>query len=93
MVDVELVQETCCSCHVCFWITKEHRARLISTKASFYCPSGHSQSYSGESDATKAKNALAEAENYKRYYREAQEELNKTRKKLTCCKKALKKVP
>ena len=57
MADVELVPVDCCSCHVIFWISKQHNARLVATKASFYCPSGHSMSYIGETDAQKLQKA------------------------------------
>lgn len=55
-MDVRLVQEVCCSegCGILFYILAEHHERLVSTKRSFYCPNGHSQSYQGESDRVKA---------------------------------------
>lgn len=46
-----LVVEICCTCFMTFAVPDDFRARRRSDKASFFCPSGHSQSYQGESDA------------------------------------------
>lgn len=59
-VETALVTEICCNCGVLFAMPDEMRDRLISTKGTFYCPSGHQQSYTGESDAHKARRLAAE---------------------------------
>ncbi len=46
-----LVHESCCVCHVLFAIPSEMQTKLIETHKSFYCPNGHSQSFTGETDA------------------------------------------
>lgn len=51
--NVELSCETCCRCNVQFWISKEHADRLVKGKGTFYCPSGHPQSYTGKTDTQK----------------------------------------
>jgi len=56
-MDIKISQETCCNCNVIFWITTTHQKRLISCKNTFYCPNGHPQSYKGETDRDKLKQA------------------------------------
>ena len=48
-VQVTYITETCCSCGVEFAMTQSFFAERQSDKDSFYCPNGHSQSYTGES--------------------------------------------
>lgn len=54
-MNVELVEHSCCNCHMIFWIPVKMDERLRNDKASFYCPQGHSQSYTGESQEAKIK--------------------------------------
>ena len=56
-MNVEIIQETCCKCNVIFWITEEHYKRLANCKNTFYCPNGHPQSYTGDTDKTKLERA------------------------------------
>lgn len=60
-----LVLEECCNCHVPFGLTQEMQNALRSNKDTFYCPSGHPQSYTGESDAAAAKRLARELEREK----------------------------
>lgn len=53
-MDVEIIQETCYSCNVIFWITVEHYEKLRRCKNIFYCPNGHPQNYKGKTDTQKA---------------------------------------
>lgn len=55
---IQLYCEECPSCHLLFWMSQDHHNRLVSSKKSFYCPNGHSQSYTGKTDKQK----LIEAE-------------------------------
>jgi hypothetical protein len=50
-----LVSEECCACGVLFGIPNRMQKRLRESHDSFYCPNGHSQSYVGKSEATKAR--------------------------------------
>lgn len=59
-MDVTIVQETCPNCNILFWISKAHQERLVSTKEGFFCPNGHSASYTGESDKAKIARLIAE---------------------------------
>ncbi len=55
-----LVTEECCACGVTFALPESLRDNLYAKRrgATFYCPNGHGQSYTGKPDAEK----LAEAE-------------------------------
>ena len=55
IMEVDIVQETCCECNISFWMTAVHQKHLIECKNDFFCPNGHSQHYSGETDAEKLK--------------------------------------
>ena len=48
--------ETCCVCGIKFCMSKEHSDMLRRTKRTFYCPSGHGQSYMGETYKQKLEN-------------------------------------
>jgi len=48
-----LAKETCLTCYVQFWITKEHQKHLEETKKVYHCPNGHGQRYTGEADTQK----------------------------------------
>lgn len=54
-MNIELIQETCCTegCGIVFFLEEKYQQRLVSTKRTFYCPNGHSQNYIGESDKAK----------------------------------------
>lgn len=40
----------CCNCGIRFGVSHERNSRLRESHKTFYCPSGHPQSYSGESE-------------------------------------------
>lgn len=52
-MEVELKQITCVNCNVVFWVTEEHQRQLIKCKNTFYCPNGHPQSYTGDTQDQK----------------------------------------
>lgn len=56
---LDLVTETCSACGAVFAMTSEFRAARLRDRSSFYCPSGHSMSYIGKTDAQKLKEATA----------------------------------
>lgn len=56
-----LVTEQCCNCHVWFAMPKELQDRRKRDHATFYCPNGHPQHYSGPSEEEKLKRALQAA--------------------------------
>lgn len=57
----DLEREICCNCGIEFAMPTQYRAVLKENHKAFYCPSGHSQYYCGET----------EAEKFKRYYESA----------------------
>ncbi len=53
--EIEFAKETCPTCYITWFITREHQGNLQSSGNDFYCPSGHAQSYKGKADAEKNK--------------------------------------
>jgi hypothetical protein len=56
----------CCVCAIPFGVPSQYKAHLHETKDSFYCPSGHCQSYS-KSTETLFQEKLAKLEEEKQY--------------------------
>lgn len=52
--NVTLTVQECCNCHVTFAIPKEWDDALQQSHATFYCPAGHGQSYTGKTAIQKA---------------------------------------
>jgi hypothetical protein len=57
---VEIVTEECPSCGVIFGLTSQHRDERVKDHRLFYCTNGHSQHYTGESEAEKNARLLRE---------------------------------
>lgn len=55
-IDFELI--SCPRCMMTFAITKQHDERLRECHNTFYCPSGHNMSYSGQTEAAKLRREL-----------------------------------
>lgn len=87
-MEVKTIQETCCTqgCGIMFWIAQEYQERLISTKQTFYCPNGHSMSYTGESEQAKISRLIMEKN---KILRETSIEIERIKKE--CNKKSKKK--
>lgn len=49
------VTETCCQCGIPFAVTNDFQERRYQDHQWFYCPAGHPQRYTGESDREKIK--------------------------------------
>jgi len=79
---VQTVEISCCSCKCTFWILKQHNDELIKTKESFYCPSGHKQSYTGKSHKQELGEAREEAKKYFKWHEESDEEVDKLRRSI-----------
>lgn len=56
---IEFITEECCSCGMPFAMTKGFYDRRRNDHKSFYCPAGHSQHYTGKSEAQRLKDKLA----------------------------------
>jgi hypothetical protein len=55
---IDFVLEECCNCGTPFMIPKRLQKQLINNQNTFYCPSGHPQSYCGKTEAQKLKEKL-----------------------------------
>lgn len=53
-MEIEIKKVTCAECMVMFWIASGHMDKLRDSHETFYCPSGHAQSYPQKTDAEKA---------------------------------------
>lgn len=57
---ISFKHEKCCSCGLQFCMTDDFQERRREDRATFYCPNGHPQFYSGENKDTKIKNLEAQ---------------------------------
>ena len=56
---IDFTLETCCVCGIPFFMPTYHYKRLVANKGeSFYCPNGHSMSFTGPTEAQKLKEKL-----------------------------------
>lgn len=61
-ISEQLITEDCISCGVIFALPESLQKRLVQTRRTFYCPNGHSMSYTGKTDAEKLKEELERKE-------------------------------
>lgn len=54
-----LVIETCANCGMAFGLDRDYYHKVKDSHEAFYCPKGHSQYYSGKSEAERLKDELA----------------------------------
>ncbi len=71
--------EACCVCGVKFAIPQEMQNRLRLTHDFFYCPNGHSQHYTGETEAERLKKQLAQEQHRREQIETARTDLMKQR--------------
>jgi hypothetical protein len=76
-----LVRVACCKCSVEFGLMSDHNKRLLDTHASFYCPNGHGQHYTGPSEADKLKKTLALREQELKWARDGRDFAQKQERK------------
>jgi hypothetical protein len=57
---VQIITEECCSCGVVFGLTDYFQRERRRDHINFYCPNGHPQHYTSESDAEKNARLLRE---------------------------------
>ncbi len=50
--------EHCCNCGVAFGLSTSHRNELVKTHDWFYCPNGHRQHYTGQTEAERLQREL-----------------------------------
>lgn len=58
LAGVTLITEECCRCHCIFAIPLDMQQRLIKSRELFYCPAGHQQHFTGETEETKLRREL-----------------------------------
>ncbi len=61
-LSVRLETIICCSCGVQFAVPEDLKKNLKQTHREFYCPNGHNQWYSGETEAEKLQKELRRKE-------------------------------
>ena len=54
----EYIIETCCACNMEFGMTKVFYEKRLADKKNFFCPSGHSQYYVGETEEKRLEREL-----------------------------------
>ena len=83
MVFAYLESQNCCNCGVIFGLEQNHKAQLIESHRNFYCPAGHVQHFTGETDKDRAANLQQrfEEERRQRWAAEHRETLAKARLK------------
>lgn len=87
---VKFVTHTCCAagCHIAFAVPAEWDQQKRRDHSSFYCPNGHRQRYTGESDLEKAERLRKEAERREsERVNSVQAQLNETRHALEVAKR------
>jgi DNA-binding XRE family transcriptional regulator len=55
---IEFVTEHCCECGIPFAMTRDFNNRRRNDHKTFFCPAGHSQYYSGKTEAQKLRDQL-----------------------------------
>ncbi len=60
-VDLTLVEHTCLTCAIPFWLPNGFVERRRKDHVTFYCPNGHSQYYPQESDEERLRRELETA--------------------------------
>lgn len=61
-MDVPMHVEYCCNCGIPFQMTQDLFERLKKCHNTFYCPVGHGQHYTGETDEERLKRRVAQLE-------------------------------
>jgi chromosome segregation ATPase len=61
-VETHLVTQACVSCGMLFAVAEDYDRRRREDHQQFYCPAGHSQVYSGKSEAERLREQLAAKE-------------------------------
>jgi len=61
-MEVSMVTIYCADCHMPFTITKDLYDRLSQSHKSFYCPTGHAQSFTAQTAEERLRNRVRELE-------------------------------
>lgn len=85
-MNVNLIEMECPECHILFWITENHKARLVKSKETYFCPNGHTACFVGKSNKELL---IEEKERHKETYNYYENELANfkgLKKELRICK-------
>lgn len=80
-----IIIETCCNCQVIFGMHAPTYDLRRNDKKSFYCPNGHAQHYTGESEIQKLEKQLA---NERQYHQWTKTNLDEARRERDTAKKS-----
>lgn len=85
--EVTLFTDTCINCGITFAYPSSLNQTLRESHRDFFCPNGHAQHYTGESEAEKLRKQLARARAdvtlYKDFYAEEREVRERTERRLS----------
>jgi hypothetical protein len=76
---VDMVIEQCCNCGITFAMTAEFKKDRLERRPNdqtFYCPRGHAQHYTGESEATKLRRERDRLKQREAYLEDQRREAN-----------------
>lgn len=74
---------TCCKCGVMFAMPEEWQVKFRQNHEHFYCPAGHSQHYTGETEEEKLRQKVARLQTNIEHKEKYELELQNRNKKLT----------
>jgi hypothetical protein len=72
-MEIQMKDITCPKCGIVFAITSVHDSNLRECHNTFYCPSGHSQSYPHKTEAESLKEKVSAQERSLKYFRDLEE--------------------
>jgi len=84
---LEIVIEECIECGTKFGMTRTYHDWVKENKKAFYCPNGHSMSYS-KSEADRLRDIIAEKDRSLAYFRKLEAERNEAAKQKLAEKQA-----
>ena len=58
-MEIGMVLIQCCDCGVPFAISQDMQARLLKCRNTFYCPNGHGQHFTGDTEEHKLRRELS----------------------------------
>lgn len=60
-MDVDIIEISCATCGISFWIVSSYQRKLVRDGNSFFCPGGHSNTY-GPGDKEQLRKRVASLE-------------------------------
>lgn len=91
IINLKIDKIICASCGVVFFLSEGHKSNLVSNKKTFYCPNGHTQSYTGKSLEKQLEEEKAKCNRYSNYLDEQSKTINELQREKAKLKRELKK--